>query len=268
MAISSPRLSNSSGTAVDNIRDNATFYAAVSNKTSDSSLVFVFKCRGTTFATRTVDTAIATVTLTSGERGALWDLAGNGTSLSGIITVTVDEWIGGSYNNTAGTSSAVALRIYTSFTNLNVTTANPYNLDSPTNISMSWTNPDTDHFKGKLYVKVNGVTCVTNFWFNSAPNFSLNETQLGLMLDAMGGVSPGSIQFIVETHFVMASSTYLKSYTTDLQATRATGIIKGFVGHVWLKVSGVMQKYEVWLKDTTFKRHHAYVKDTTFKESK
>lgn len=269
MALSSVKIVTTSGgdTEASNIRDNATFYVKAYGRTAGSSIYFKARCRGTTFATRTVSSDSATFTLTSSEKADLWDLASSGSALTGIISIVADEWVGGSFSNSVTSASSKELRIYTGFTGLNVTTANPYNLDSPTNISMYWTNPDTAHFKGRVYVEVNGVRCVTNYWFNSAPNFSLNETQLGLMLSAMGGVSPGSIKFIVETHFVVSGG-YVASYATDLTLVRSTGIIKGFVGHVWVKISGVMQKYEVWVKDTTFKRHHAYVKDTIFKESK
>jgi hypothetical protein len=152
-------------------------------------------------------------------------------------------------------------------------TCSDFNLDlSGDTVQATWTRPSTHSgWRIKIEFYVNNIECITRIGHQSTMTaYVPSASELTDMNTAMGGVSPGVIKAKIYTGWVFynSSNAYVASTTAE---TTTNSIIKTFaslVGHVYIKVSGVMQKCEVYIKDTVMKRVHPYVKATTWKESK
>jgi len=196
----------------------------------------------------------------------------SGTSgLRALYYMQVTEWIGdpdggGTYTGQINSSSDGIATFTVRYTSPSVSN---YDLDVGGNVVVGWTRPTSSatglRARCKVYVNNVYIFVRSGFTTQTGMSYTPSTSERNSMVSAMGGVSPRVLKGRVETGFNFASGVVYEDSST-YEGTAS--IVMSVIGHVWLKVSGVMQKYEVWLKATTFKRHHAYVKDTTFKESK
>lgn len=151
-------------------------------------------------------------------------------------------------------------------------TCSDFNLDlTGDTVQATWTRPSTHSgWRTRVEFDVNDIECILRYNYQGSMSaYTPSAGELDDMLAAMGGSSPGVIKARIYTGWTFYNNSYI--YDTSSGSTTTTNsIIKSFaaaIGYVWLKVSGVMQKCEVYIKDTVMKRVHPYVKDTTWKES-
>lgn len=125
----------------------------------------------------------------------------NGKSLTNGVTVYAYELNGiGEIIQSASRSGNITINARLS--SLVYSTANPYNLDSITNIIASWTRPHTA-FRARVTIYVNGVWCFSRYGFGTNCSFDPNDYAgyVTNMVNAMGGVSPREIKMVVQTQF-------------------------------------------------------------------
>ena len=219
----------------------------VSGKANPGNIVAVsLRINGITVASNSGTGTTVSISFNTTVRSNIYTNA-EGSSLSGCVSIFASEYTSEGEFISSTSKTGGTLTIAARLTSLSVSTANPYNLDSITDILMSWTRPHSA-FRGRIYVKVNGVTCISRSGFNTAPSFTPDAGEITAMENAMGGTSPGSIQFIAETGFVASSTVYYTSGALSL--TRSSGIVKSFYAgsRVYLKVAGTYQPHLSYAK--------------------
>lgn len=137
--------------------------------------------------------------------------------------------------NKAGGDTTIANRL-TSYT---VSTVNPLNLDSPTNIVASWTRPVSHPaFRGSLGIYVNDILCAT-MTGSTGVNEALTTDEKNAMIAAMSEVSPGNIKYVLTTQFD-TGATYT-SLTGTQTVSRTGGVIKTF----YFKSTGTLTPFSI-----------------------
>ena len=154
----------------------------------------------------------------------------DGKSLSGLIRIRA--WEINSEGTIISTASAITGGNATINGRLSAlvssNTPNPYNLDSPANINVSWTRPHTA-FRGRVTVYVNNTWCFSRYGFGTSANFNPTSyaNYVENMINAMGGVSPRDFRIEVQSQF--NASTIVDLSGGVLSSNRTNGVIKSFV---------------------------------------
>jgi hypothetical protein len=230
--------------------------------------------RGKTYAAATTITISVVVTDSVFLTGLLNAARSGSSGLKCIYTTLVQEYIGDpDSGGTFQTNATGPEGIATITPRATAGTCTDFNLDlTGDTVQATWTRPSTHSgWRIRIEFYVNDIECITRINHQSTMSaYTPSAEELTDMFDAMGDVSPGVIKAKIFTGWTFYSSDY--EYDLSSSATTTTNtIIKSFaaaIGFVWIKVSGVMQKCEVYIKDTVMKRVHPYLKDTTWKESK
>lgn len=154
----------------------------------------------------------------------------DGKSLSGLIRIRAWEI------NSEGTIISTASAITGGNATINgrlsalvsTNTPNPYDLDSPANINVSWTRPHTA-FRGRVTVYVNNTWCFSRHSFGTSANFNPTSyaNYVENMINAMGGVSPRNFRIEIQSQF--NASTVVDLSGGILTSDRTNGVIKSFV---------------------------------------
>mgnify|MGYP001809796724 CR=1 FL=1 len=164
------------------------------------------------------------ISLDSTVRNAIYTAA-NGYTLTGCVDIVVDEFTSSEVFVSSASRDNGTLNIVAVLTSFNVTTANPYDLDSPTNLTATWSRPHSA-FRGRIKVSVNGDLCINRYGFSTSCSFDpVSLGYLDDMITAMDGVSPGSIVFELVTQFNANTIVDVQTGGTGNTVTRSTGII-------------------------------------------
>lgn len=155
------------------------------------------------------------------------------------ITMEVEEYQSTTLIDTTEKTGG-DLTISKRLTSFAVSTAEPLNLDSPTNIISSWTRPPLNNpaFRGRLDVYVNDIACATMYGDTSV-NQALSESQINNMIGAMAEVSPGTLKYILTTQFDTGSSYTSLSGTQTI--TKTNQVIKTF----YFKSTGTLSPFTI-----------------------
>jgi hypothetical protein len=131
-------------------------------------------------------------------------------------------------------------------TALNVTTANPLDLDNCTNIIATWTRPlNHSAFRVRVRITINGTTVITRTGFTGSCSFDpVSLGYLAGMISAMGGVSPRSIVTYVDSYFLDNTSGYYPASSTASN-TRATGVIKSIYEASYVSDSSIDHNLDI-----------------------
>ena len=154
----------------------------------------------------------------------------DGKSLSGLIRIRA--WEINSEGMIISTASAITGGNATINGRLSAlvstNTPNPYDLDSPANINVSWTRPHTA-FRGRVTVYVNNTWCFSRYGFGTSANFNPTSyaNYVENMINAMGGVSPRDFRIEIQSQF--NASTIVDLSGGVLTSNRTNGVIKSFV---------------------------------------
>ena len=209
-----------------NISDTTLSYTLSYNRTSGSQTYGLILVNGTVIGSNTTtSTSSISVSITA---SALYNAA-TGKSLSGAVTFRVQELDSSGNPVSASDKTGGNITINARLSSFSVAdTANPYNLDSPTNISASWTRPHTA-FRGRLLVSINGTTVIDRLGFTTSANFDpVSLGHLADMIAAMSNSSPRDIVFTLQTGFVANSTVYYTGGTGNT-ITRTNGVVKQFL---------------------------------------
>jgi len=253
---------------------------SVSGVTSGRYYMFTLRAKGTgtaivsssiVQASGTTVTRSVTVTDSQFLTGLSGATRSGTTLLRALYYFYITEWIGDpNSGGTLQTNKSSTDGICTISPRTTAGTCTDFDLDNASDtVQATWTRPSTHAgWRTRVVFYVNGVACITRIGYQSTMSaYAPTSGELTNMLNAMGGVSPRTIYARIYTGWVFSAG---NSYDTDdYDPTSNNTIIKSFVGHVWVKVSGVMQKCEAFIKAPTFTRQHVYVREGgVWKESK